>query len=453
MGITPTLQKRVRNVNHKTYTGGPIVYWMSRDQRIEDNWALIYAQEIALEYKQPLAIVHNLKASYLGGGMRQFDFKVRGLQEVEAQAKKKNIPFILFYGERAVRSMVQFLHTEKIGALITDFSPLNINRKWVNTVSRAMTIPFYEVDAHNIVPCWVASQKQEFAARTIRPKIHRLLPEFLKEYTRIKQHPHTWNTKIQPVDWGKIQRIHDVDKITTPVTWIQPGAKAAAATLRTFIQHKIAQYDVQRNDPNADGVSNISPYLHYGHISAQRVALEVEKHTPHGLAQEAYIEELVIRRELADNFCLYNIKYDSFEGFSEWARKTLNAHRKDKREYVYTQKQFEHAKTHDELWNAAQREMVITGKMHGYIRMYWAKKILEWSASPEDALKMAIFLNDRYELDGRDPNGYVGIAWSIGGVHDRPWFERSIFGTIRYMSINGIKKKFAIDQYIQKYIQ
>jgi deoxyribodipyrimidine photo-lyase len=204
-----------------------------------------------------------------------------------------------------------------------------------------------------------------------------------------------------------------------------------------------------RNDPAKDGQSNLSPYMHFGHISAQRIALDVSMSDINKESREAFLEELIVRRELSDNFCFYNAHYDNFDGFPEWGKKTLNAHRKDKREYLYNIKQFENAETHDDLWNAAQIQMLKTGKMHGYMRMYWAKKILEWTESPEKAMEIAIYLNDRYELDGRDPNGYTGIAWSIGGLHDRAWNERPVFGKIRYMSYNGCKTKFDVIKYIE----
>ena len=194
-----------------------------------------------------------------------------------------------------------------------------------------------------------------------------------------------------------------------------------------------------RNDPLKNGQSGLSPYLHFGQIAAQRVALEVMGSAGPTDARKAFLEELIVRRELSDNFCFYNPRYDRVDGFPAWARATLDRHRRDPRDYLYTPEQFEQARTHDDLWNAAQREMVRTGKMHGYLRMYWAKKILEWTPSPEEALKIAITLNDRYELDGRDPNGYAGIAWSLGGVHDRPWGERKVFGMIRYMSYQRLQ--------------
>jgi len=195
----------------------------------------------------------------------------------------------------------------------------------------------------------------------------------------------------------------------------------------------------------------MSPYFHFGHISTQRVALEMKNSELDSEDKKAFLEEMIVRRELSDNFCEYEPYYDYFEGFHKWAQETLNDHREDKRDYLYTQDQFEESKTHDPLWNAAQNQMKLEGKMHGYMRMYWAKKILEWSESPEAALQIAIDLNDKYELDGRDPNGYTGIAWSIGGVHDRAWFERPVYGKIRYMNYNGCKSKFNVKNYIEIY--
>jgi deoxyribodipyrimidine photo-lyase len=213
----------------------------------------------------------------------------------------------------------------------------------------------------------------------------------------------------------------------------------------------LQDYNEKKNDPNFSVLSNLSPYLHFGQISAQKIALEAKKlEADYGESINSFLEEMIIRRELSDNYCLYNKNYNSFEGFPAWAKRTLNEHRKDKREYLYDLADFENAKTHDDLWNAAQIEMVKTGKMHGYMRMYWAKKILEWTESPEQAFEYGVYLNDKYELDGRDPNGYVGVAWSVGGVHDRAWTERPVFGKIRYMNYNGCKRKFNVASYIEK---
>jgi deoxyribodipyrimidine photo-lyase len=253
------------------------------------------------------------------------------------------------------------------------------------------------------------------------------------------------------INWGDLFGNCPGDSSLPPITQFIPGSRSALRQLQQFLKEKMDFYDNQRNDPNANAQSNLSPFLHFGQISAQRIALEVQKASIAKDKKAAFLEEVVIRRELSDNFCWYNLNYDQFAGFPSWAQQTLNQHRKDQREYRYSLEEFEKAQTHDQLWNAAQKEMVYTGKMHGYMRMYWAKKILEWSETPEIALQSTIYLNDRYELDGRDPNGYAGIAWSIGGVHDRAWGERPVFGKIRYMSYRGSRSKFDVDQYISQY--
>ena len=230
---------------------------------------------------------------------------------------------------------------------------------------------------------------------------------------------------------------------------IIPGESAAQTALKEFVFNGLNGYAVNRNDPVKKAQSNLSPYLHFGNIAPQRVALNIEKHCPEGDDKASFLEELIIRRELSDNFCLYNPNYDTFEGFKEWAKITLNEHRNDRREYIYSLNEFEYSNTHEDLWNAAQNELRNKGKIHGYMRMYWAKKILEWSASPEEAMRTAVYLNDKYSLDGRDPNGYAGCAWAIGGIHDRPWAEREVFGKIRYMNENGCRRKFDVDGYVK----
>ncbi len=422
---------------------------MSRDQRLHDNWALLYSQQLALELKSPLAIVFNLVPEFLGATLRQYAFMLDGLMELVEGANKYNIAFHLTIGEPH-DALVNHLGRVEPAAVVTDFSPLRINRAWKTKVTKRVAAPVYEVDAHNIVPTWIASDKQEYAAYTFRPKIHRLLPRFLTGFPRLKKHPFPHTTNVAPVDWKKASRSLKVDKDVKPVTNFTPGESAAEGVLTGFLKRKLSGYAEQRNDPTADVQSQLSPYLHFGQISAQRVALEAQKYDRDIKSQEAFLEELIVRRELSDNFCYYNERYDAVEGFPEWARKSLYEHRTDPREHLYRLPTFEKAETHDTLWNAAQMEMVLTGKMHGYLRMYWAKKILEWTASSEEALEAAVYLNDRYQLDGRDPNGYTGVAWSIGGVHDRPWFERDIFGKVRYMSRGGCDRKFNTAEYIDR---
>ncbi len=439
---------RVRRLNQKPIRPGPILYWMSRDMRSRDNWALLYAQELAQERKEPLLVVYNLVPSYLGGGLRQFRFKIEGLRELEHELATNHIPFLVT-NEDIQKDLPAIVKRYHIGGVITDFDCLRLQRQWRDSLSDRLPVAFFEADAHNVIPCWLVSPKREFAAYTIRPKIHRRLPEFLDEFPALQKHPFTLRFSLGTNDWEKMEKASPLNRTVMPVSWIKSGESAARAMLKSFIEARLKLYDTGRNDPNKSAVSDLSPYLHYGQLAAQRVALEIQRCPGSERAKEAFLEELIVRKELSDNFCFYTPTYDTFEGFPDWARRTLDEHRSDRREYLYSREEFESGQTHDDLWNAAQLEMVQRGKMHGYMRMYWAKKILEWSKIPEEALAVAIYLNDRYELDGRDPNGYTGIAWSIGGVHDRAWFERPIFGKIRYMSYNGCKSKFDVDAYKQ----
>jgi deoxyribodipyrimidine photo-lyase len=441
--------QRVRTLKDIEIKKGPVVYWMSREQRLRDNWALLHAQDLALERKVPLLVVFCLVSQFLGAAMRQYDFMLKGLAGVEDDLAKLSIPFYLLDG-LPEKTIADFLTVVQASALVSDFDPLRIKREWKEKLTSRLHIPFYEVDAHNIVPCWIASSKQEYGAYTLRPKLKRLLPQFLTKYPKLERHPYKMKRFDDRIDWQKVRTRLKIDHSVGIVDSVESGEAAAANVLGHFIANKLNDYNLNRNDPCLDGQSNLSPYLHFGQLAAQRVALEVTGTKVDQPSKEAFLEELIIRRELSDNFCFYNEAYDRFEGFPQWAQKSLNEHGNDKREYTYSVSQLEEAITHDPLWNAAQMEMVRKGKMHGYMRMYWCKKILEWTKSPEEAFSSAIYLNDKYELDGRDPNGYAGIAWSIGGVHDRAWFDRKIFGKVRYMSYGGCKSKFDVEAYIKQ---
>lgn len=459
-------QGRVRQVGGVDHGQvGPVIYWMNRDCRIHDNWAYSYARELGAHFKVPVLVAYNLAPGFLGGTFRQHAFKVAGLEEVARECERVNTPFFLVEED----GMDAFIRTHKARAVVTDFSPLRVPQQWLQHVAKHAACPVYEVDAHNIVPAWVVSSKAEFAARTIRPKLHRLLPEYLEAFPRLTTYAHPYQGNVPAIHWGEVLRTASVTQVPE-ATWITPGYTAGMKALHAFIADRLSSYGATRNDPNEHGQSGLSPYFHYGQIAPARAALAAletvgepsavvtrvmdPKRNGSGTKTSAlasFLEELIVRRELSDNFCLYTEHYDSVEGFPQWARHTLAAHEHDEREYTYTRAQFEHAHTHDELWNAAQRELTETGKMHGYMRMYWAKKILEWTPSATEAVRIAIYLNDRYELDGRDPNGYAGISWSIGGTHDRPWFTRPIFGTVRYMARSGCEKKFDVKRYIERF--
>lgn len=428
---------------------------MSRDQRVTDNWALLSAQSLAGEIGTTLQVVALLVPGVQPGVRRHFEFKVRGLEEIEVALQKYNIPFTLLVGNDSFEVLKRNFEVTRPSAVVYDFNPLRVSAECVQQLGAYLEeqgVPLYQVDAHNIVPAWVASPKLEIGARTLRPKIHRLMPEFLTAYPKLAVQKLPTENALPPTNWTRVRKEAKVDETVPAVDWMAPGEKAAKQALKKFLEERLPGYAVKRNDPTLDHQSDLSPYLHFGQLSAQRIALEVIASRAPQVDKDAYLEELIVRRELADNFVLYNAAYDSLGGIPAWATKSLDAHRSDPREYTYTLEQLERAETHEELWNASQRQLVEHGKLHGYLRMYWAKKILEWTESPEVALRIAQYLNDRYSLDGRDPNGFNGVMWSIGGVHDRPWFDRPVYGVIRYMNANGAKAKFRIQEYIDTWL-
>ncbi len=426
---------------------GPVVYWMSRDQRVYDNWALLFAANKANELLVPLHIVFTLAPNFCNANARHYDFLIKGLEQVEKEVNALGVSFHLLLGEPP-STLNSFIHEVGAALLVSDFDPLRVKQAWKAELSNSIKINHIEVDAHNIVPCRFVSQKVEFAAYTLRPKLKKLLSEFLTDFPQLP----TLSVKLHNQSAIGNEALHwlSPNAEVKPINWLKPGFVEGSIMLEDFIANKLNGYSSKRNDPLADGQSNLSPYLHFGHLSTQRVAIEIVKADAPEIDKEAFLDELIVRRELSDNFCFYNNDYDNPNGFHNWAKTSLAEHANDEREFTYLLTEFENAKTHDELWNAAQLEMVHTGKMHGYMRMYWAKKILEWTEDVSEAMKFAIYLNDKYSLDGRDPNGYAGIAWSIGGVHDRAWGKRAVFGKIRFMNYNGCKRKFDVEGYISR---
>ncbi|WP_027367426.1 deoxyribodipyrimidine photo-lyase [Desulfocurvibacter africanus] len=443
-------ERRLMALNERPYGPGPVLYWMHREHRVNDNWGLLRARELAVDRGVPLAVAYGLAPDYLEAGLRQYAFLLAGLREVEHGLEAIGIPFFLLLGDPAevIPDLARYL---AVGAIITDFDPLRIKRGWLKRIAAEVQTAVEEVDSRNIVPCRAVSEKKEWAARTFRPKIHRLLPEFLTAIPTLKPQTVPWNLDWPANDWSQAMDSLKVNSDVGRLSGPRSGELAAGALLAEFTTERLSGYAVGRNDPNGGTTSRLSAHLHFGMLSAQRVALVVIQADAPQEDKDAFLEQLVVRRELAENFCLHEPAYDSAESFPDWARRTLDAHQGDPRPYLYSRDELEQACTHDPLWNAAQREMLATGYMHGYLRMYWAKKILEWSKSPEEAMAVAVRLNDRWELDGRDPNGYAGLAWAIGGVHDRPWPERSVFGTVRSMSFRGARSKFDVQAYIQAF--
>lgn len=447
--ISPRLQA-LGNIS--SAKGGSVVYVMSRDQRVQDNHALLAAQQKALELKLPLAVVFVLHVVNASRAREHYNFMLSGLVEVEKYLKDYNIPFIMLIGQPYERLSGAFGHI-KPAAVYFDFNPLKGPRALRQKISN--NYPVFCVDTHNIVPVWQASDKQEYAARTLRPKINKLLPDFLHEPPKLLKHPYKWpNNAIISINQLSDRIEAELASVKSNNTKILPqsGEIAAQRHLEDFIHNKLAGYAVNRNDPSKNSTSGLSPYLHFGQISSLRVMLMLQNalNADSKLQPDvdALVEEMVVRKGLSDNYCYYNQNYDNLAGAPDWARLTLAKHSVDPRSYVYALDELLAANTHDPAWNAAQRQLTSTGLMHGYMRMYWAKKVLEWSDSAEVALQNSIYMNDFYSLDGGDPNGYVGILWSIAGLHDRPWGERPIYGTVRSMVYDGLKRKFDVQKYI-----
>ncbi len=452
------LKKRIRQLSKADVPDDAkcVVYIMSRDQRVNDNYALLAAQKHANALDLPLMVIFLL---YHGAGYRarqHYQFMLEGLKQVGADLVKKNISFeAVDTHADAGKAAEELFKKYKPAAVYLDFSPLHGPRKLKRHITKVAACPCYLVDAHNVVPVWVTSDKQEFAARTIRPKIHKLLDEYLVEPISVAQHTHGKAT-----DTSAYSQLDDIiSRIKSngqTLSW-RTGEKAGIKELRSFIAERLKSYADDRNEPVKDMQSNISPYLHFGQVSAQRIAFEVQlaAQTDNTLQDgaDAFIEEMIVRRELSDNFCLYNKHYLNLKGAPQWAQDTLAKHADDDREFIYSKSELEKGKTHDQAWNAAQLQLVHHGKMHGYMRMYWAKKVLEWTPSPDEAISILVELNDFYTIDGGDPNGYVGIMWSVAGVHDRPWGERPVYGTVRSMVYNGLKRKFDITAYEKKWTQ
>lgn len=467
------LKTRIQKIGGKGESGECVLYVMSRDQRTQDNHALLAAQKHALAKKLPLAVIFCLMPVVRGRAKEQYEFMLQGLQEVEASLKLKNIPFMMLIGD-PYEKISAVMHHTKPDVVYFDFNPLRGPRALQAKVAMQAACSVYVVDTHNVVPVWAASDKREVGAYTMRPKLHKMLANYLVEPEEVLQHPHLWPGTVVPIN-DLQTHIHEVvQKQSSNGTQINflPGEKAAAEHVQNFIHTKLHTYAVDRNDPSKGSQSDLSPYLHFGQLSSLRVALKLRevalvngedlhfltspkmpkpedaKNTlQHGI--DSLIEEMIVRKELADNYCLHVADYDNLNAAPQWARTSLDKHRTDVREHLYTYKQLEEANTHDPAWNAAQKQMTTTGKMHGYMRMYWAKKVLEWTESPEQAVEFLVKLNDFYSIDGGDPNGYAGILWSVGGVHDRPWNEREVFGVVRYMNYEGLKRKFNIEAYIK----
>jgi len=435
-------------LNRKPLRSGKyVLYWMQAAQRAEYNHALEYALENANALKKPLLVLFSITDHYPEANLRHYRFMLEGIHETAKSLQNKGIHMVIRHNRPDV-SAVEL--SADAALVVVDAGHLRPQRKWRKKAAQNIDCALHEVETNLIVPIDQASPKEEFSAGTFRPRISRLLNYYLVPLRHKRPGKDSLSLSLDRFDISDLRKAVAklrIDKSVPAVDTFHGGTAHAKKHLAKFLSEKLDNFQSLRNDPTVEYVSNMSPYLHFGQISPLYIALQVINTRSPGT--DAYLEELIVRRELSHNFVFYNEQYDSFDALPNWARQSLDRHRKDKRQYLYSLKQFEQARTHDPYWNAAQKQMVTTGKMHGYMRMYWGKKILEWTEEAREAFRIALYLNNKYELDGRDANAYTGVAWCFG-KHDRAWGQRPVFGKIRYMNAAGLRRKFDPDAYVKK---
>ena len=422
---------------------------MQRAQRAFDNPALDVAVGVANELRKPLVVFFAPVPFYPKANERHFSFLAEGIADISEGLAQRRIGFV--FRPYPDHSLLKFCSEVKPCMVIGDENPLRETEHWRAKVTRDLRVPFWTVDADVVVPSKLL-EKEHYGARTIRPRLHLMLPQFLQPSDNPPAHV-PWTAPVGVVlaqSWnGDFTRNWTIERNVARLRGRRGGSKEGMRRLKAFVDTRLREYADHRARPEIDGTSRLSPYLHFGHLGPHTVSLAIKAAEAPEVAKQAFLEQLIIRRELAVNFVRFNSSYDSMECLEPWADRSFAQHASDRRPILYSEDQLEKAETHDPLWNAAQKQLMLTGWMHNYLRMYWAKKILEWSSSVMLAYQRTIWLNDRYQLDGRDPNGYAGIAWAIVGKHDRPWFERPVFGQVRYMSLASTGRKFDSKGYIE----
>jgi deoxyribodipyrimidine photo-lyase len=451
---------RVRLLNRaEPRAGDYILYWSQMNRRADSNHALAFAAELANERGLPVLFYEGLTCSYPHANDRLHTFLLEGVPETERRLDKLGIGYV-FHLRRRRSDPNDALHrlAERAAAIVTDDYPTFVAAAHNASVPAKVRAPYYAVDSSCIVPMR-RFEKQEYAAYTIRPKIQRMLREYLAPVPAIRV-KRKWSgplpmehTRVEPDGIADLVASCEIDHTVPPSIDLRGGRIAAESQLRVFLENNLKRYARHKNEPSEHATSQLSAYLHFGHMSSLEIAIAVRDcAAKHKLIAEEYLEELIVRRELTFNFALHSPYRDSIGALPNWAKTTLAKHARDRRDPLYTRDQFERAETYDDLWNATQREMLTRGVIHGYYRMYWGKKIIEWSKSPEDALASMLAIHDRYALDGRDPNTYTNCLWCFG-LHDRPWGERPIFGMVRFMSLEGMRRKTDVDAYIREMSQ
>jgi len=428
--------------------GAFVLYWMQASQRAVDNHSLEYAIERANDLALPVGVLFCLTQDYPEANLRHYAFMLEGLRETVDALTSRGIATLVVNGS----PVTQVPRVARRAAMVvTDRGYLRHQREWLAQVAGSLECPLVQVETDAVVPVESASPKAEYAAATFRPRIGRMLLRYLVPVRPREAVAPQLRFDEPSIDLSDVDVALAALRVDTTVGRVQTlrgGASEAQRLLVAFLDEKLEDYERLRSNPAEQCSSQLSPYLHFGQVSPLRVALLARDRG--GPGADAFLEQLIIRRELSLNYVYYNTSYDRIAALPRWAQETLTAHDADQRPYVYDLDALEGATTHDPYWNAAQLEVVRTGSMHNYMRMYWGKKILEWSPTPADAFERALYLNNRWQLDGRDPNSYAGVAWCFG-MHDRPWQERPVFGKVRYMNAAGLERKFPIRDYATLY--
>jgi deoxyribodipyrimidine photo-lyase len=450
------IDERTQLLNDRTENndGKYVLYWMQIFKRTSHNHALNFAIKMANERKLPLVVYEALKYYYPWANDRIHTYILEGVAEKRAAFEKLGIKY-LFYLQRDSKDPKQTVaRLAKDAALtVTDDFPCFIIPEHNKAITAKAEIPVYAVDSNGMIPL-SKFEKEEFAAYTIRPKIKRLLPDYIepfKEIALINKQPDIKvdcpETVVADEKIAELVSQCDIDHAVKPSPVYHGGTKNGRKRLNHFIKNILPKYDETRSEPSVDGTSRLSSYLHFGFLSVYEVYEAVTDADVPQSAKDAYLEELIVRRELSYNFTKFNPHYNSLESLPDWAKKTIREHDKDPRPAIFSPEEIELGKTGDELWNAAQRESLETGEIHNYMRMLWGKKVIEWRPSYQESFDLLMHLNNKYSLDGRNPNSYAGVLWCFG-KHDRAWGERPVFGKLRYMSSVSTARKFDSKKYI-----
>src|SRR5918999_437210 len=443
--------ERVQNLNETDVKEGHyVLYWMQSSQRAEYNHALEYAVQQANDLGQRLLVVFGLTDDYPEANLRHYAFMLEGLKDVQEALSERGIKLAV---RRGPPDEVTLEAGEDASLIVTDRGYMRPQRRWRERVAEEASCLLTQVETDVVVPVELASSKQEHAARTLRTKIGEYVEDFLVALNPTKPENESLDIGVDGLDLSNIEKVlddMDLDRSVGALRHLYRGGTSEAKKMfRKFLRESLGDYVENRNQPQTDDVSHMSKYLHYGHISPVYVALKIRGAGAPQDDVDSYLEEVIVRRELSMNFCHYTPDYDSYSNLPGWAKETLEEHTKDPREYVYSHEQLEGAQTHDQYWNAAMKEMIYTGYMHNHMRMYWGKKILEWMETPQEAYSTTLYLNNKYFLDGRDPNSFANVAW-VFGQHDRGWTEREVYGKVRYMSAGGLERKAKPGRYVEK---